>query len=188
MEYRSDLIVEKDSDVYPPSEDSILLITSFNITPGDRVLEIGCGSGIVSMHCALNGGIVTCGDLNKKAVSLTKRNMERNSLTAEVVETDLYSNITGKFDTIVFNLPYLPVEEKGDLALAWSGGKGGLGPLPGLLSGAYDHLLPNGRIIIVVSSLMDQEALRSVLLGLNVKVLSELSLFFEKISVLELSL
>ena len=188
MEYRSDLIVEKDNDVYPPSDDSILLIRSFDIFPGEKVLEIGCGSGIVSMHCVLNGGVVTCGDVNKKAVSLTKRNLARNSLISNVIETDLYSNITGRFNTIVFNLPYLPVEENGDLALAWSGGKDGLGPLPGLISGAYDHLLPNGRLIVVVSSLMDQDALRKVLHGLEVKVLSELPLFFEKLSVLEISL
>jgi len=92
------------------------------------------------------------------------------------------------FDTIVFNLPYLPVKDDGLLALAWSGGEDGLGPLPDLISGARDRLLPGGRLIIVVSSLMDQGALRSALEGLRVKVLSELALFFETLSVLEISL
>jgi release factor glutamine methyltransferase len=188
MKYDPGLIVEKDDDVYPPSDDSILLIDSLEIRAGERILEIGCGSGIVSMHCALNGGIVTCGDINEKAVALTRRNMELNSLKANVIETDLFSNIEGKFDTIVFNLPYLPVKEEGGLGIAWSGGDDGLGPLPGLISGSYDHILPNGRIVIVVSSLMDQDALRSTLEGLDVKILSELSLFFEKLSILEISL
>ena len=188
MKYDPKLIVEQDGDVYPPSDDSFLLIKSLEIREGERVLEIGCGSGIVSMHCALNGGIVTCGDISKKAVALTKRNMLANSLSAVVVETDLFSDIQGKFDTITFNLPYLPVKEEGDLALAWSGGADGLGPLPSLISGAHNHLLPGGRIVIVVSSLMDQDALGSVLKGLDVKVLSELPLFFEKLSVLEISL
>ena len=182
------LIIERDDDVYPPSDDSFLLIESLDVRKGERILEIGCGSGIVSIHCALNGGIVTCGDISKKAVALTKKNMRSNSLNAAVVETDLYSNIQGRFDTIIFNLPYLPVKEEGDLALAWSGGENGLGPLPGLISGAYDHLLPGGRLAIVVSSLMDQDALDSVLEGLAVKTLSELPLFFEKLSVLEISL
>ncbi|MCL2296658.1 MAG: methyltransferase [Methanomassiliicoccaceae archaeon] len=188
MKYAPELTVEKDEDVYPPSDDSFLLIRSFEVRAGERVLEIGCGSGIVSMHCALNGGIVVCGDINKKAVELTKKNMALNSLDADVVETDLYSNIRGKFDTIIFNLPYLPVSEEGDLALAWSGGEDGLGPLPDLISGAHGHLLPSGRLIVVVSSLMEQDALRSVLEGLTVKVLSELPLFFERLSVLEISL
>ena len=188
MRYSPELIIEKDEDVYPPSDDSFLLIRSFDVRTGERILEIGCGSGIVSMHCATNGGIVTCGDINKKAVALTKKNMSLNSLDAVVIETDLYSGISGRFDTIIFNLPYLPVEEDGDLALAWSGGEDGLGPLPGLISGAYKHILPGGRLIVVVSSLMDQNALRSVLEGLDVKVLSELPLFFERLSVLEISL
>ncbi|MCL1810908.1 MAG: methyltransferase [Methanomassiliicoccaceae archaeon] len=188
MRYDPNLIVEKDEDVYPPSDDSLLLIRSLDVHAGERILEIGCGSGIVSMHCAVNGGIVTCGDINPKAVALTKKNMELNSLCAAVAETDLYSNIEGRFDTVIFNLPYLPVDEEGDLALAWSGGEDGLGPLPRLISGAHDHLLPGGRLVIVVSSLMDQDALRSALEGLDVKVLSELPLFFERLSVLEISL
>jgi len=82
MECRTDLIVEKDDDVYPPSEDSLLLIGSFDVRAGERILEIGCGSGIVSMHCVVNGGEVVCGDINKKAVELTKKNMAANSLVA----------------------------------------------------------------------------------------------------------
>ncbi|MCL2334324.1 MAG: methyltransferase [Candidatus Methanoplasma sp.] len=186
MKYRPDLIVEKDDGVYPPSDDSILLIGSFDVKEGERILEIGCGSGIVSMHCALYGGVVTCGDINEKAVALTKKNMRLNSLYASVVETDVYSGVNSRFDTIVFNLPYLPVKEEGKLAKAWSGGENGLGPLPKLLYGAPSHLLPGGRIIVVVSSLMDREALRSVLEGFDVKVLAELPLFFESLSVLEI--
>ncbi|MDR2699085.1 MAG: methyltransferase [Candidatus Methanoplasma sp.] len=188
MRYDPDLIVEKDDDVYPPSEDSMLLIGSFDVRRGERILEIGCGSGIVSMHCAQNGGAVTCGDISRKAVALTKRNMVLNSLDAEVVETDVYSNIEGRFDTILFNLPYLPVKEEGDLALAWSGGEDGLGPLPRLLAGAPEHLLPGGRIIIVVSSLMDRDSLRSALNGYKVRTLSSLHLFFEELNILEISL
>jgi len=188
VKYDLELIVNSDSEVYPPSDDSILLIESLDIREGERMLEIGCGSGIVSMHCVLNGGIVTCGDISKRAVALTKRNMQANSISAVVLETDLFSNIREKFDTIIFNLPYLPVKEEGNLALAWSGGADGIGPLPGLISGAHDHLLPGGRIVIVVSSLMDQKALDLILKGLEVKVLSELPLFFEKLRVLEISL
>ena len=187
VEYRPELIVEKDEDVYPPSDDSILLIRSFDVKAGERILELGCGSGVVAMHCVLNGGNVTCGDINRKAVALTKKNMKLNSLNASVVETDLYSEINVRFNTIVFNLPYLPVQEEGDLALAWSGGEDGLGPLPKLLYGAPSHLLPGGRVIVVVSSLMDQDALNSVLEGYDVKVLAELPLSFEKLRVLQIS-
>jgi release factor glutamine methyltransferase len=187
MKYDPEIIVEHAKDVYPVSDDSILLIQAFDVRHGERVLEIGCGTGVVSMHCAQNGGIVTCGDINKKAVELTKKNFTRNSLKATVVETDVYSNVEGVFDTIVFNLPYLPVKDKGDLALSWSGGDDGLGPLPMLLWGAKDHLSPKGRIIIVVSTRMDKIALKSALRWYRVRVLADKPLFFERISVLQLT-
>lgn len=188
MLYDPTLKIYTDPDVYPPSEDSILLIRSFDVEQGEKVLEIGSGSGIVSIHCMLNGAEVTCGDINPKAVALTRRNIDANGLKADVLETDVYSNIDGKYDTIIFNLPYLPVQEEGDLALAWSGGDDGLGPLPRLLSEAPEHLNENGRIIVVISSLMDQDALNTILKDLKVRTLSELPLFFEVLKVLEISL
>ena len=109
-----------------------------------------------------------------------------NGVDIAVFETDVYSNIEGRFDTIVFNLPYLPVDEEGLLAKAWSGGPDGLGPLPELLKGAPDHLLKNGRVVVVVSSLMDGHALEETLSGYDVKDLGELKLFFERLNVLEI--
>lgn len=188
MRYDPTLVIHTDPDVYPPSDDSILLIGSFDVGRGERVLEIGCGSGVVSIHCMINGAKVTCGDINPKAVSLTRKNIDANGLEAEVFETDVYSNIDGKYDTIIFNLPYLPVQEEGDLARSWSGGEDGLGPLPELLSSAPEHLNKDGRIIVVISSLMDQDALSTILEDLKVRTLSELPLFFEVLKVLEINL
>ncbi len=188
MRYDPSISIDADDDVYPPSDDSIFLIHSLDISPGERILEIGCGSGVVSIHCAVNGAKVTCGDINLKAVQLTKDNFNKNGLTADVIETDVYSNITGEFDTIIFNLPYLPVDEKGALALAWSGGKDGLGPLPRLLSGAEEHLSEGGRLMVVVSSLMDEDALGDLLSDYDFKVISMHPMFFETLKVLEITL
>ena len=186
MEYDPNIEIAEDDEVYPPSEDSILLIESLNISPGERVLEIGCGSGVVSIHSAKNGAIVTCGDLNPRAVELTKRNAESNGVLLDVRMTDVYDNISGIFDTVIFNLPYLPVEEEGLLAKAWSGGSDGLGPLPKLLDGSDGILADDGRIVIVVSSLMDDDALNGVLKDWDANTLGSLPLFFEKLHVLEL--
>ena len=186
MEYDPGIDIAEDPEVYPPSDDSILLIESLDVRPGERVLEVGCGSGVVSIHCALNGCDVTSGDINPRAVALARRNAEANGVEIDVVETDVYSAVGGRFDTIVFNLPYLPVEEDGLLEKAWSGGPDGLGPLPKLLKGADDRLLPGGRVVIVVSSLMDQEALDDALGGWSRRILGELPLFFERLYVLEL--
>ena len=186
MEYKDGLDMAEDPEVYPPSEDSILLTESLDIRIGEKVLEIGTGSGIVSIQCALNGANVVCGDINPRAVALARRNAAANGVDIDVRETDVYSNIEGRFDTIVFNLPYLPVEDEGELATAWSGGPDGLGPLPRLLEGAPEHLLPDGRVVVVVSSLMDRAGLDKTLDGYEVKVLGELPLFFERLQVLEI--
>ena len=173
--------------MYPPSEDSELLIDALDVRRGERVLEIGCGSGVVSIHCALAGAEVVCGDVNPRAVALTRMNAAANGAVLEAVETDVYSNVEGRFDLVLFNLPYLPVEEGEGLARAWSGGPDGLGPLPRLLDGAPKHLLPGGRVVVVTSSLMDRKGLREILAPYSVRTLAKLPMFFERLSVLEIS-
>lgn len=186
MEYDPSIDIAEDPEVYPPSDDSILLIESLDVVPREKVLEIGCGSGVVSIHCAKNGCYVTAVDVNPRAVELARRNAEANGTDIRVLESDVYGNVDGVFDTIVFNLPYLPVDEEGLLAKAWSGGPDGLGPLPRLLEGAPDHLVPDGRIVVVVSSLTEPRALEEALEGYEVRTIGEQRLFFERLSVLEI--
>lgn len=186
MEYDPQLDIASDPEVYPPSEDSILLVESLEIRPYEKVLEVGCGSGVVSIHCARNGCKVTAVDVNPRAVELTRMNAEANNVGIDVFESDVYENVKGRFDTIVFNLPYLPVDEEGLLAKAWSGGPDGLGPLPRLLEEAAGHLFPGGRVVVVVSSLTEPVALEEALKGYDVRTVGETKLFFEKLSVLEI--
>jgi len=188
MEYRVALNIAEDPEVYPPSDDSLLLIEALKIVPGQQVLEIGCGSGVVAIHCALAGARVTAGDINPRAVALTRRNAAANGAAVTCVETDVYSRIAGRFNLIVFNLPYLPVDEKGELAKAWSGGSDGLGPLPRLLTGAPAHLLSGGRVVVVSSTLMDRAKTAALLAPYRVRMLKTLPLFFEELQVLEISL
>ncbi len=186
MEYEPGIDISENPEVYPPSDDSILLIESLVVRDGERILEVGCGSGVVSIHCAVNGCDVTAVDINPLAVELTRRNAAANGVDIHVSESDVYENVDGRFDTIVFNLPYLPVDEEGLLAKAWSGGPDGLGPLPRLLDGAPRHLLPGGRVVVVVSSLTEPRALEEALEGYEVRTLGERRLFFERLSVLEI--
>lgn len=186
MKYDPGIAIRERDDVYPPSEDSILLIESLDIRKGERVLEVGCGSGVVSIHCAMNGAEVVSVDINPSAAELARENFASNGLKSDVRLSDVYSAVSERFDTIVFNLPYLPVDDEGMLARAWSGGTDGLGPLPALLEGAPDHLLPGGRVVVVASSLMDGDRMDALLSNHEVKKMGELPLFFEVLSVLEI--
>ena len=187
MLYDPGIRIDVCDNVYSPGEDSVLLIESLDISDGERVLEIGCGSGVVAIHCAKNGADVAAVDINPAAVELTRKNAAANGAYMDIRLSDLYEDIDSYYDTIVFNLPYLPVKDDGDLEKAWSGGDDGIGPLPKLLNDVKGRLLPRGRFVVVVSSLMDQQRLGDVLKGYDVKVLGEKKLFFELLRVLEIS-
>ncbi len=155
-----------------------------------RILEVGCGSGIVSIHAAKEGARVTSVDINPKAVELTKKNAAKMEAPIDAVFlSDLFENVEGRFDRILFNLPYLPVEEgevEGMISKAWAGGPDGMGPFPRLVEECPSYLNPGGKLVVVVSSLMDQAKLREVIGDRPIKVLATESYFFEKLKVLEI--
>jgi release factor glutamine methyltransferase len=188
MRYDPNIRIEEREDVYRPGDDSILLIESLSVSDGERILEIGCGSGVVAIHCAKNGASVTAVDINPSAVALTRKNAAANGAYMDIRLSDVYDDIDSHYDTIVFNLPYLPVNDEGALEKAWAGGDGGIGPLPKLLNESRDRLFPRGRFVVVVSSLMDRQRLDDVLSGYDVKVIGEKKLFFELLRVLEIRL
>ena len=64
--------------VYEPAEDSWLMSRHIPKFKGS-VLEIGCGSGIISIHLAQRGNQVTAIDINPKAVEATKFNTKNNN-------------------------------------------------------------------------------------------------------------
>ena len=70
------------------------------------ILDVGCGYGFIgiSLSKALNAD-VTMVDINKRAVHLTDMNIKKNSVSAKVLESNIYENVTGKYDLIVTNPP-----------------------------------------------------------------------------------
>ncbi|MDC0243147.1 methyltransferase, partial [Marine Group III euryarchaeote] len=107
-----DIEIENFEGVYEPAEDSWMMC---NYLPEnlDSVLEIGCGSGIISIHLAKKGNNVTSIDINPKAVKATKLNAEKNQVHLEVLESNMFQKVKGrKFDSIVCNPPYLPPTEE----------------------------------------------------------------------------
>ena len=176
--------IEGSPEVYAPAEDSYLLLKIVEVRPGQRFLDMGCGTGLIGLHAAKLGAAVTASDINPHAVELTRRNAARNGLRLEVVESDLFEKILGVFDVISFNPPYLPSETKSTswIERAWSGGSDGSEVSVRFLDSAWKHLAPAGRIYMILSSL---SGLRPVLKAskerYDAEMLEEKHMFFESI-------
>jgi len=112
--------------------------------------------------------------------------LRRNGLPGQVVRSDLFANVPGSFDLIVFNPPYLSVEEEGLLEKAWAGGEKGVDVLVPFLAGARERLTAGGRIVLLLSSEMDREALDDALWGFSRRRLGSRRYFFEELWVEEL--
>ncbi len=80
--------------VYEPAEDSWLMVNHLPEIKGS-VLEIGCGTGIISVHLAHKGAQVTTADKNPRAVEATKFNSGNNGVEIEVLEGDMFNPVSG---------------------------------------------------------------------------------------------
>ena len=114
-----------------------LLIESTVFRPRDRVLELGCGWGAIAVAAAKSvpQGTVVLTDVNRRALHLARRNLERNGITnAETRSGPLFEPVAGEqFDVIVTNPPY----------------RAGRPLIERLLAEAPAHLRPNGRFVMV---------------------------------------
>jgi len=92
------------------------------------LLEMGCGSGVLSLLCASKGANVTSIDVNPLAVECTRRNAEANKLgdSVHVLQSDLFSGLSTekRFDLIVWNPPFYPKEPSDDASKALYTGEG----------------------------------------------------------------
>jgi release factor glutamine methyltransferase len=86
---------------------------------GKRMLELGAGSGLISIYCARRGAKVTSSDINDVALAGLQENKAANAVDLTIVKADVLDGIDPKaFDIIVINPPYYPknVESKNDYA------------------------------------------------------------------------
>ena len=174
-------------DVYEPCEDSFLLAQAalLIIQNSEKILEVGCGSGIISAVIKNNTHArITALDINPHAAKCTKEN------GVDAIRGDLLSCIRGKFDIIIFNPPYLPTKDEERTSdwinVALDGGNDGREIINRFLEEACDHLVENGRIMILVSSFTGIEKVKSrmISLGYNVEEKSKERYNFEELLVI----
>ena len=148
--------------VYPPAEDSFLLLRAAlrEVCETDRVLEVGTGSGYVAAGLLGRAAAVVATDINPHAVACAR------SRGVAAIRTDLLSGLSGPFDLILFNPPYLPTapEERIDdwLEYALDGGPTGRVTIERFVADVGRVLSPFGRVLLLVSSLTGVDEVRGL--------------------------
>jgi len=156
-------------EVYEPAEDSFLLAENLLVEKGNKVLDMGTGSGILAICAAKMGGKVIGADINPYAVETAKKNADINSVKIEFRVSDLFQNISEKFDLIIFNFPYLPVDDKSIIGRSWSADNG---VIENFFNSAPSYLTEKGRIEVLLSSLT----------SINIKKFKKYNFIFNKIA------
>lgn len=87
---------------------------------GKTVLELGCGSGIISLYASKKEAIVTASDINESALTALKEASIKNNLVIEIINSNLFKAITNSnFDYIFINPPYYPKSPQDVKEKAW---------------------------------------------------------------------
>jgi release factor glutamine methyltransferase len=91
-----------------------------------KFLELGAGSGLLSIHAAKKGAFVVATDINPIAIDCINTNAEENRVEIETFQSDLFDDITEQcFDFIVINPPYYKKKPASFTEYAWYCGENG---------------------------------------------------------------
>ncbi len=173
------------SELYEPCEDTFLLASALQKYQLGKVLDIGTGTGYLAMIAAKKAKSVLAVDKNPKAVAYCKKKYKMHNVIFR--QSDLFSHVHGKYDTIIFNPPYLPYDwrEPKSSQLATTGGKHGYELLVRFINESPAYLESTGRILIVFSSLTNKQKIDECILCnmLEKKVVAAKKIPFEELYV-----
>ncbi len=179
------------SHVLIPRQDTETLVEEALkvLEPGMSVLDLCTGSGciIVSLlKCAETKIYGTASDISKQALLVAKENAKAHQADINLVRSDLFQGITGAFDLIISNPPYIPTDviptlmpEVKDFEpiAALDGKEAGLYFYKKITRQAPQYLNPNGYLFFEigygqggqVAALLDENGFR------NIKIIEDLS-------------
>jgi release factor glutamine methyltransferase len=149
-----------------------------------EVLDVGTGSGILALYCAMRGAHVTATDIDEKALHHTAQAAQDLQVSLHVALSDIFSNVTGHFDLIIFNPPYLPSATTKDRTV--DGGKRGEMVAAKFLDGLTDHLRKDGSALLLLGTSSDLESLAKLHSTFEFSTVASRRLFFEELRVLQL--
>lgn len=177
--------------MYEPAEDSEMLANHVKEHARGVVLDMGTGTGIQAMAAAGSKKVVKVYglDIDEESVAYCKGNV--NSSKVVFLKSNLLQVFKGdkkykelKFDTIIFNPPYLPDDINApDIAL--DGGRVGYELICRFINEAKRYMKDKTKMLIVISSLTGKEKLENFLLKkrLRFTMLEKRHIFFEDLYV-----
>ena len=151
-------------NIYEPAEDSFLFAENLDMEEGAQALDVGTGCGMLGILAAKKAGSVVAIDLNPYAIRCARENSTLNNVRSKIdfIQTDLFNALNTKatFDLIIFNAPYLPSDEceaESWIGRSWAGGVNGRQVIDRFISEVPMHLNPNGRVLLMQSTLTNVE-------------------------------
>ncbi len=140
----------------PETEELVYHALSF-IKKEHCVLDLCCGTGAIALKIKqATDCTVYASDISEQALELAKENAKKLNLDINTIFSDMFANISGKFDCILSNPPYIPSEDVKGLDKevsfepinALDGGKDGLDFYKIISGQAKNYLNDNGRIYL----------------------------------------
>lgn len=123
-----------------------------------EILDLCCGSGCIGLALSKHlGATTTLADISNEAVDIARGNAELNHIKCDIIVSNLFDNVTGQFDIIVSNPPYIPTSDLLSLEdevkfydprIALDGGQDGLDFYVKIIDSAPKYLKDNGRIYL----------------------------------------
>ena len=125
-------------------------------------LELGAGSGIVSILAAKKGAKVYASDISSITIENIKLNTDMNGVEISVIQSDLFQNLTGlKFDYIIINPPYYKKDPVKEEEYAWYCGKNHE-YFTKLFDSLKDHINKDSNVYMILSEVCDIKLIRSI--------------------------
>lgn len=133
-------------------------------------LELGAGSGLISIFAATQKAIVTASDINPVAIQYLKKNSEVNHVYLTIIHSDLFQNIQPQhFDFIIINPPYYKKQPKNYKDYAWYCGENGE-YFYNLFSTLACYINVNSSILMILSDACDFEMIETIASQNNFKL------------------
>jgi len=157
--HKIELILEP--EVFSPSEHGIQFANYISVHPGERVLDMGTGTGLLGIIAAKEGARnVDVSDPSYDAVALAEKNAFLNNVFVKGYTGKYFCTPHKTYDYIIANLPQeiIPpeyTEQIGELEKTISGGPKGNKHLLTFLNQAHMHMHANSRALIAVHSVSD---------------------------------